>query len=751
MSNQPKMKKVLNVMTTAALVGGVVAPIVAPITANAANSTNLVDKVVHVDNDYKTGDTATNNIIIKEDDVNFASDDTFRLTLPAGVKWIKEKYADPIKGTDGAQFDVVQVTDQDLELKIAGERTNLSKAEVKVPMYFEVDGAEGELKVTLDSKGSTLTSGQYTFAVVSNGDTATTVSDVKTIGDGDEIGTIRIDELALKSMETGKVTLTLPTKFKWETKPTVTLGNKTIDANDVTITDNKLTITVGDGFLATDKLNTMYISGLSINADKDATYGDIEIQVSGDGITDQDIVVAKYADYSSEVSVKDEAPTLVAGRNNADTKDLKTAEVLVKENVVGSWLSNRDVQIEFPSWAKVVGYEISGVKGFEAGAEDALKAKFNTEIKGDSNEIELNALPGAATGKTREFKVKFYVSTKADAQGDITAKFSGKAGIDGEVVVAKAVAPVKVEVAKADVKTGIKNQAIGNITLTEAAKGALVKDGTVQLRLTDGVKFSEKPEVKVVDGNLDIDQDSINADNGVLSFQVKSESTRASKIEISGVKLDLDRAVAQGDIEAEVGGSALVQNADQATGTAFVGSFQIGHKNYAPEAPAADVNYFDLTNSSIEVGEFDKNFVAKKAIATVVTPADGNARVGEVVFKVGQTTYTEAGVEKTMDVAPFIEASRTYLPVRFVAKSVGVEGSNILFDEATRQVTIIKGDRIAQLTIGSNILKLNGAQIKMDTKAQIVNGRTVLPLRAVATALGAQVDWNEASQTVTVK
>ncbi|MED4355155.1 copper amine oxidase N-terminal domain-containing protein, partial [Schinkia azotoformans] len=372
----------------------------------------------------------------------------------------------------------------------------------------------------------TLTSGQYTFAVVSAGKTATTVSEVKTIGDGDEIGTIRIDELALKSMEQGKVTLTLPAKFKWATKPTVTIGNKTVNANDITLNDNKLTIQVGDGVLSTEKLNTIYISGLKIDADKDAAYGDIEVQVSGDGITDQDIIVAKYADYGSEVSVKDEVPTVLAGRNNADTKDLKTAEILIKEEVAGSWLSNRDVQIEFPSWVKVVGYEISGVKGFAAGAEDALKAKFNTEIKGDSNEIELNNLPGQAAGKTREFKVKFYVSTKADAQGDITAKFSGKAGIDGEVVVAKAVAPVNVDIAKANVKTGIKNQAIGNVTLTEAAKGALVKDGKVELRLTDGVKFSEKPTVKVVEGNLDIDKDSINAENGVLSFRVKSESTR---------------------------------------------------------------------------------------------------------------------------------------------------------------------------------------------------------------------------------
>jgi len=719
MSKQPTMKKVIKVMTTATLMGGVVAPIVAPMTADAANSTNLVDKVLHVDSDYTTPAGAeANHIIIKEKDVDFATNDTFRLTLPAGVKWIDTEYeGKTFTGENNEKFEVVQVTDQDLELKIS----NVGNGEISIPMFFEVDGAEGELKVTLDAKGSTLTSGQYTFAVVSNGDTATTISEVKTIGDGDAIGTIRIDELALGAMEAGKVTLTLPTNYAWKGTPTASFGKAEVDSNN----DRKVTITVNAEDLSKEKLNTLYISGLAIDADKDAAYGDIEVQVSGDGITDQDIVVAKYADYSSELSLEDEAPTLFAGRNydeadaSFDKDDFETAEILIKEDVAGSWLANRDVQIEFPSWVKVVGVDVTSVKNFkEADAEATLQAAFDKEVvKGDSNEIELSSLP-AGDGK-REMKVKFYVSTKADAQGDITAKFSGKAGIDGELVVAKAVTPVNVDIAKTNVKTGIKNQAIGNITLTEAVKGALIEDGKVELRLTDGIKFSEKPEVKVVEGNVDIDEDSISYDNGVLSFTIDSESTRASKIQISGVKLDLDRAVPQGDIEAEVGGTALVANAD--------------------------------TEGSIDGGMFDKDYVVKKAIATVVTPAEGNARVGDVVFTVGKTTYTEAGVEQAMDVAPFIEASRTYLPVRYVAKSIGIEGSNILWDEATRQVTIIKDGQIAQLTIGSNILTLNGAKITMDTKAQVKDGRTVLPLRAVATALGANVAWNEADQTVTVK
>lgn len=696
-------------MTTAALAAGVVAPIVAPANASA-NSDNLVDKVLHVDNDYKSGDTASNHVIIKEKDVQFDSTDTFRLTLPAGVKWVKEKYTGEI-GTTDAKFEVVQVTDQDLELKIAGDWSKATDASVQVPMFFEVDGAEGELKVSVDAKGSTLTSGQYTFAVVAEGKTSTTVSEVKTIGDGGAIGTIRIDELAIGSMEKGEVTVTLPTNFKWTGTPAAKIGTTDLTATINTNDERKLTITVGDNTLSTDKLNTMYITGLTIDADKAATYGDIEVQVSGDGVTDQDIVVAKYADYSTEIATNGEVPTVLAGQYDAnDMDDLETVEVTIKEKVAGTWITGRELNIELPSFVKVAGVDVKKQSGFNA---DVTAANFTT----DDNEIDFT-VPAAKDNAKREMKVKFLVSTKADAAGDITAKFSGKAGIEGEVVVAKAVAPVNVDFTKADVRTGIKNQAISEMTVTEATKGALVKDGTVEFNLSDGVKFSAKPTVEVIEGNLDIDTDSVKVENGKLSFNIDSESTRASKIKISNVKVDLDRTVPQGNVEMEIGGNALIQNADM--------------------------------DGNVAANMFDRDYMAKKAIATVVTPAEGNATVGEVVFTVGKTTYNEVGAEKTMDVAPFIEASRTYLPVRFVAKSVGVEGENILWNEATRQVTIIKNGQVAQLTIGSNILTLNGAKITMDTKAKVVNGRTVLPLRAVATALGAKVNWNEANQTITV-
>lgn len=128
-----------------------------------------------------------------------------------------------------------------------------------------------------------------------------------------------------------------------------------------------------------------------------------------------------------------------------------------------------------------------------------------------------------------------------------------------------------------------------------------------------------------------------------------------------------------------------------------------------------------------------------------------NTMGNKVVFTIGKNMYTQLGVQKTMDIAPFIEAGRTYIPIRYVAEVVGVQENSITWDPATGKIKIIKDNQTVILTVGSNILKINDENITMDVAPKIVNGRTVLPLRAVAEALGAEVTWNQADQSIVVK
>nr|MBO2469866.1 copper amine oxidase [Bacillota bacterium] len=56
-----------------------------------------------------------------------------------------------------------------------------------------------------------------------------------------------------------------------------------------------------------------------------------------------------------------------------------------------------------------------------------------------------------------------------------------------------------------------------------------------------------------------------------------------------------------------------------------------------------------------------------------------------------------------------------------------------------------------KLKIGSKVLYVNGTAINMDVAPEIKDGRTMLPLRWVGTALGVTVEWDEEARTVTVK
>ena len=98
-----------------------------------------------------------------------------------------------------------------------------------------------------------------------------------------------------------------------------------------------------------------------------------------------------------------------------------------------------------------------------------------------------------------------------------------------------------------------------------------------------------------------------------------------------------------------------------------------------------------------------------------------------------------------MDVAPYIDNGRTYLPVRYAAEACGVAPGAIAWNPAARQVTITTGGHTIKLTVGSMVMTLDGLAINMDAAPEIAGGRVMLPVRFLAQALGVEVTWNPAT------
>ena len=77
-------------------------------------------------------------------------------------------------------------------------------------------------------------------------------------------------------------------------------------------------------------------------------------------------------------------------------------------------------------------------------------------------------------------------------------------------------------------------------------------------------------------------------------------------------------------------------------------------------------------------------------------------------------------------------------------------GAKVEWDDATKTVTITKDDYKIVLVIDSKIAEINGEQVEIDVPATIIDDRTLTPARLVAEALGAEVSWDDATKTVTI-
>ncbi len=77
-------------------------------------------------------------------------------------------------------------------------------------------------------------------------------------------------------------------------------------------------------------------------------------------------------------------------------------------------------------------------------------------------------------------------------------------------------------------------------------------------------------------------------------------------------------------------------------------------------------------------------------------------------------------------------------------------GADVDWDNDTQTVTLTKDDDKILLVIGSVTAELNGDEYTLDTAPVIINGRTMLPIRFIAESFGYVVDWDNENQIITI-
>ncbi len=99
----------------------------------------------------------------------------------------------------------------------------------------------------------------------------------------------------------------------------------------------------------------------------------------------------------------------------------------------------------------------------------------------------------------------------------------------------------------------------------------------------------------------------------------------------------------------------------------------------------------------------------------------------------GSLTYIDTNNHA---VQPVNVSDRLLVPIRFIAESFGAQVS-----WADPVATVKLGSNVVEITKDSKIIKINGADKEIDVAATILNDRTMVPLRAVAEALGKEVNY----------
>ena len=129
---------------------------------------------------------------------------------------------------------------------------------------------------------------------------------------------------------------------------------------------------------------------------------------------------------------------------------------------------------------------------------------------------------------------------------------------------------------------------------------------------------------------------------------------------------------------------------------------------------------------------------------TITTTTDDGIVIVEYLWDDAIKIYIN-GEQITPDTNPIILDSRTMVPIRAIAEKLGY---SVNWFSDTETISMQNGSDLIQLSIDSKSMYHNSYNIILDVAPLIYDSRTYLPVRAVAEAMGCNVDWNDSERAI---
>ncbi|MDR1538717.1 MAG: copper amine oxidase N-terminal domain-containing protein [Clostridiales bacterium] len=571
------------------------------------------------------------------------------------------------------------------------------------------------------------------------------------------------------------------------------------------ISNNELWIKLSDDFQPSKTLpGIIYISGLKFAATDEAPMpapgqtDDIKLHISGDKITEQDVLIGQRVDWAVTLKTTGDIPTLVSGRyigpsrhgNDANDATHKTAHVVLYESTPNAWWATRETILYLPPTdnSKVKGAKFRKVKVTKAdGFDDVTEAdltgghdysSFYPELDGvddgvflndgksyshlsiNENVITLRSL-GINTNSKATLEFDLWVSVElgfGEQTGDLklavdpkTTSFVGYSDSLPSTVIAHVVDPIKVTTKVSDIKIGYQFQQTADIQIDENGAGYLLKDKTVKVdvtdMITDDIIFATDTKIAVTKGDLKIKNVTTSGQGG---FTSQTNSWLGGNSVGSSLSFDIDRV-------STTASTITVSNVGVKTNRSIP---LTNYESYAAIVwGTAIAENYGLKDDDGRVWKAGFNTAGvSEPYINVVSPADDQTGIltQEVRVPIGESYYIVNGKSFSFDGKAYIStySNSTMIPLRALSNAFGLDNdSQILWDDANKTATIFAPTRTIQFTLNKPTMIINGASITMLSPdgllvvPEIRDDRMYIPFRHLGVAFGVPVDWDVDTQT----
>ena len=346
-----------------------------------------------------------------------------------------------------------------------------------------------------------------------------TLKDVKvetTVGDFDDfLDGVAKEELKLKLNSGYEFALTDDAKIVGDGAE-IKLDNSMIDDDELVVKGDKL-----DTILATD---TWTIKGLKVDAVSAKSGSTATMKVYLTGADTVSVEVAKAIDFSVVMSVDEDedVPVIYSGvdvdnTGIVDDSDHKSLEVTIKESFAGAWSNSKDFTLEVPEGVYITDVDSAHDGDFE------LSSKV-TNIVGEGATIDTDDWFAMAYQEGEHLNLEFERRTweetnpddkdKDDAaeitftlelvadpnfEGDVVLKLTGDSMDEQEVTIAKFVKPFVVEAQQNDMQIDYRNTEIPTSVVIKEAEAGLWDKDTQFVLSLDKIDFDDEGTVAVDD------------------------------------------------------------------------------------------------------------------------------------------------------------------------------------------------------------------------------------------------------------